>query len=269
MSAFKAAAIQLNSQPDMDQNMTQIRHLVEKAAGEEAHFVTLPENFAFYGNDWEQLHQAMSISERVECDLTKWAKEFGIYILGGGYPVPAGREKVYNCSILINPEGEIIESYNKIHLFDVTLSESESYKESEIMKAGESSAIVYDAPGLAKTGLSICYDVRFPELYRQMADQSVELITVPSAFTKTTGSAHWEVLLRARAIENSAYLVAPAQTGTHGDKRESYGHALIIDPWGRVLANGGIMPGIITAEIDLEYVEEVRRKLPSLKHRVF
>ncbi len=268
MPSFKAAIIQLNSQPNLDQNMHQIRHFVEEAVEDGAQLISLPENFAFYGNDREQVRQALEISERVEKDVKDWAEEFKIYILGGGYPVPAGDKKVYNRSILVSPTGEIVTSYNKIHLFDVTLSKTESYKESKIMKAGESSVVVYDIPGLAKTGFSICYDVRFPELYREMADQSVELITVPSAFTKPTGAAHWEVLLRTRAIENSAYLIAPAQTGTHGENRESYGHSMIIDPWGKVLADGGIMPGVITAKIDIDYLEEVREKLPSLKHRV-
>lgn len=268
MSSFIAAAIQLSSQPDLEYNFEQIQPMIEKAVSAGARFVGLPENFAFYGDDQEQLRQAGNISKRVNEQLPKWAQEFGIYILGGGYPVPAESKKVYNRSILVNPQGETVAFYNKIHLFDVTISESESYRESDMMKAGEKADLVYNAANLAKIGLSICYDVRFPELYRRMADDLVELITVPSAFTKITGEAHWEVLLRARAIENTAYLIAPAQTGTHGGKRKTYGHASIIDPWGRILAEAGEEPGVITAEIDLNYMNKVRENLPSLKHRV-
>ncbi|MEX0720641.1 MAG: carbon-nitrogen hydrolase family protein [Balneolaceae bacterium] len=267
--SFKAVAIQLNSQPNLDHNLNQIQTHIKNAVHGGAELVTLPENFAFFGDNNELLHQAGTISEKVELQLPKWASEFGVYLLGGGYPVPMSNGKINNRSILVDPKGKIVAVYNKMHLFDVTISESEYYRESDIMKAGKKPADVFDAPGLAKTGLSICYDVRFPELYRRMADQGVELITVPSAFTKTTGKVHWEVLLRARAIENSSYLIAPAQTGSHGENLETYGHSIIVDPWGKVLADAGTEPGIISAEIDLDYLKEIRKKLPALSHRIF
>ncbi|MEX0609133.1 MAG: carbon-nitrogen hydrolase family protein [Balneolaceae bacterium] len=269
MSSFKAAAIQLNSQPDLDDNFNQIQPLIEKAATEGVSFVTLPENFAFFGDDKQQFLKAGEISTRVQSELPVWASKYGMYILGGGFPAPTDSDKVFNRSILAAPNGKIVASYNKMHLFDVTLSDSESYRESLIMRPGKNEAIVYEAAGLAKIGFSICYDVRFPELYRKLVDQNVEVITVPSAFTKTTGKAHWEVLLRARAIENSSYLIAPAQTGIHGNGKETYGHSLIIDPWGKVLADAGTEPGLITAEIDLGFLKEVRKKLPALQHRLF
>lgn len=268
MTASKVAALQLNSQPDLDYNLNQIENLLKKAVHKGAKFITLPENFAFFGDNKELIHHATTISEKVELQLTKWASEFNIHLLGGGYPVPGNNGKVFNRSMLIDPTGEIVATYNKIHLFDVTISESEFYRESEIMLAGSETTDVYDASGLAKIGLSICYDVRFPELYRRMADQGVELITVPSAFTKTTGKAHWEILLRARAIENSSYVIASAQTGRHGKSVETFGHSVIIDPWGKILADGGTDPGYIIAEVNSDYLKEIRKKLPALKHKV-
>lgn len=268
MDSFKAAAVQLNSQPDLNRNMEQIYLRLKEAAEAGASFACLPENFAFFGNDREQLRQAKSISERVETSLSEWARELRLFVLAGGYPVPAGDGKVFNRTALFAPDGSVPATYHKIHLFDVTLSESEQYRESDIMQPGDAEAVVVNTDQLGRIGLSICYDLRFPELYRAMADQRVDVITVPAAFTKTTGEVHWEPLLRARAIENQCYVIAPAQTGAHGEKRETWGHSLIIDPWGEVLTNGGTEPGLITAEINPERISEVRRNLPSLQHRV-
>lgn len=268
MKPYKAAAIQLNSQPDLDLNMESVRQLLKEASGSGARLAVLPENFAFFGNDREQLRQAEAISERVEAELPELAREFQLSVIAGGYPVPAAGGKVYNRSAFFSPDGSVRTHYNKIHLFDVVLSEKEQYRESDIMEAGTPDAVVADGGDLGRIGLSICYDLRFPELYRAMADQKADLITIPSAFTKTTGEVHWEPLLRARAIENQCYVIAPAQTGLHGTKRETWGHSLIIDPWGTVLADGGDSPGTAVAEIDPQTVAEVRRKVPSLEHRV-
>lgn len=268
MSSFLAAAIQMNSQPDLDFNINQARQFVEQATHTGAVFVTLPENFAFLGDERARLEQVDHISETVKISLSAWAKEFGIYILGGGYPVRAGKSKIFNRAVLVSPEGKIVASYNKIHLFDVELSQEESYRESDLVRSGKKISVMYESAKLANIGLTICYDVRFPELYRKLAGKGAELLCVPAAFTRPTGEAHWEILLRCRAIENSAYLIAPAQTGKHGKKRETYGHSMIVDPWGTVLADAGTEPGIITAEINPERLKEVRRKLPSLNHRV-
>lgn len=265
---MKISALQLNSQPDLDHNLDVAYKLVKKASNNGADLVLLPENFAFMGDEKKRLEQAEEICQIVEKALKEWAKEFEIYLFGGGYPVPADNGKVFNRARLINPKGESIAVYNKIHLFDVELSEKETYRESDMVQGGKD-IVVADLPEFGmKAGLSICYDVRFPELYREMAKQGAHVLFVPAAFTRPTGKAHWEILLRSRAIENSAYVVAPAQTGKHGEKRETYGHALIIDPWGNILSDAGQKAGMATAELDLESLKDVRRKLPALEHRV-
>lgn len=269
MPIFKAAVIQLNSQPDLDKNLQDIYRQIERTANSGARFIGLPENFAFMGNEKERLKQAENIAERVEARLKAWAKEFNVTIMGGGYPVPAGEGKVYNRAIIVEPDREISAQYDKIHLFDVELSSKESYKESDMVKSGKEVVSVKLKDPEITAGLSICYDIRFPELYRKLASMGSDLLCVPAAFTKPTGRAHWEVLLRARAIENSAFVIAPAQTGKHGRKRETYGHSMIIDPWGAILADAGTEPGMAIAEIDTTLMADVRRKLPSLKHRVF
>ena len=265
---MKVSAIQLNSRPDLDHNMELAYKLVKKAANEDANLVALPENFAFMGDEKKRLEQAEEISKSVEKNLNEWAKKFELFILGGGYPVPAENSKVFNRATLINPKGETVAVYNKIHLFDVELTKKETYRESEMVQAGRD-IVVVDLPEFEiKAGLSICYDVRFPELYREMAKQGAHVLFVPAAFTRPTGKAHWETLLRARAIENSAFVVAPAQTGKLGKKRKTYGHAMIIDPWGKVLSNAGEKTGMASAELDIEILKEVRKKLPSIEHRV-
>lgn len=267
MRSIKAAAIQLNSQPDAVLSMKNARQWVEKAAGEGAGLVCLPENFAFMGDEREKFNRAGEIAKIVENQLPEWAVEFEVTILGGGYPASAGEGKIFNRSTLVLPDGKIAATYDKIHLFDVQVSESETYRESATVQGGSPKAVVYKGANLPVIGFSICYDVRFPELYRKLVERGAELITVPSAFTRPTGEAHWEVLLRARAIENSAYVIAPAQTGRHGEKRQTYGHSMIIDPWGNVLKDAGTEPGIITADIGLQFLQEVRGKLPSIEHR--
>lgn len=264
---MKAAAIQLNSQPDIKKSLSDARQLIDKAVDAGAEFICLPENFAFLGNEKEMYEHAAQIGEAVEDQLPEWAKTFGVTIMAGGYPSPAGEEKYYNRSILITPNGEIAASYHKIHLFDVDLSEGEFYRESDNVEPGRISSVVYKSKNLPAIGFSICYDVRFPELYRQLMEKGTDILTVPSAFTKTTGEAHWNVLLRARAIENSCYVIAAAQTGRHGKKRETFGHSMIIDPWGNILKDAGTEPGYITADIDLQVLKEIRRKLPSIEHR--
>ncbi len=268
MSTFLVAAVQMNSQPDLAHNMNQAYDLIKKSAAEGAKFIALPENFAFLGDEKARLEQAGTISDTVAESLPAWAKEFNIHLLGGGYPVKTDNGKMYNRAVLVNPGGKFVASYDKIHLFDVELSQTEHYRESDVVQGGARVAVIYDIEGLARIGLSICYDVRFPELYRKLADAGAELLCIPSAFTRPTGKAHWEILLRSRAIENSCYVIAPAQTGKHGKKRETYGHSLIVDPWGTVLANAGTEPGFVIAEFDHETLNDVRRKLPSLKHRV-
>ena len=264
---MKAAAIQLNSQPDVEKSLGDAYRFVAEAADDGATFICLPENFAFLGREKEKMDHAAEIQQAVDEQLPAWAKELKIFLLGGGYPVLTEGGKMYNRSVLIGPDGTTVAQYDKIHLFDAVVSEDESYRESAHVQGGKPEAVVYESEDLPSIGFSICYDVRFPELYRKLMEEGAVLLTVPAAFTRPTGDAHWKTLLRARAIENSAYVIAPAQTGRHGENRFTYGHSMIINPWGEVLADAGEEPGFITAEIDMDVIEEVRRKLPSVHHR--
>jgi deaminated glutathione amidase len=271
MPKFLAAAIQLNSQPDLSESLNRTHRAISEASRKNAQFVALPENFPFMGDEREKQRQAESISEAVLEKIPKWAKTFGITILAGGFPVRAISGKVFNRAILVDPAGKVTARYDKIHLFDVELSAEESYRESETVEAGKPEPVVgevsFDDDAPVNIGFSICYDIRFPELYRKLADRGADLICVPAAFTRPTGKAHWKTLLRARAIENSCFIIAPAQTGIHGTKRKTHGHSLIIDPWGRVLADAGTEPGMALAEIDTNVTDDVRRKLPSFRHK--
>jgi len=268
MKKIKAAAIQLNSQPDVEVSLNKVEKRVREAAEAGAKLICLPENFAFLGDEREKLKRSAEISKQVEKRLPELAKQLGVTINGGGYPTQAGNGKIYNRSIVVNPNGNIVAIYDKIHLFDVDISDEETWRESDTVQAGKREAVVYKSDNLPAIGLSICYDLRFPELYRKMADEGVEIITIPSAFTRPTGEAHWEPMMRTRAIENSSFLIAAAQTGVHGEKRKTWGHSMIINPWGKILEDAGTDPGVIYADLDMEYLKEVRQKLPSLEHRV-
>ncbi|MFQ5738007.1 MAG: carbon-nitrogen hydrolase family protein [Acidobacteriota bacterium] len=268
MKPYRAAAIQMTSLPDLDKNLARAERLIERAVDESAQLVGLPENFSFLRKGSQPLREAEAIARASEGFLKRMAKRFGVTLLGGGYPVPAERGKVYNTALLIDDSGQEVARYRKIHLFDVDLPDGNTFRESETVRAGLRPCPVFSSPRLGKLGLSVCYDVRFPELYRHLSSQGAEVLFVPAAFTACTGKDHWEVLLRARAIENACYLIAPAQTGQHGGSRRSHGHAMIVDPWGLVLADAGKAPGVAVAEIDPARLQEVRRRLPCLHHRV-
>ncbi len=300
MEKMIAATVQMNSQPDLDFSMDQCYQLVKAASDQGAQLVALPENFAFLGDEREKHRLAEPISNAVKEALPDWSRQFGIYVMAGGFPVRAASGNVYNRAMMFTPEGNIIARYDKIHLFDVDLSSDEHYRESDLVEAGKPEVSFCDVrsgdhpsglkesewsgnptdsendnPQIARNkkekfrvGLSICYDIRFPELYRALASEGCDVLCIPAAFTQVTGEAHWETLLRARAIENSAYVLAPAQVGTHGLRRKTHGHSMIIDPWGRILADAGTKPGVITAAIDFSILEEIRKKLPALAHRV-
>lgn len=267
METYRAAAIQMNSQPDFDHNLEQAYELIKRAAGQGVRLVGLPENFTFLGDLNTRLEQAEEIAERTPEFLKDAANEFNIYLLGGSHQVPAENGKIYNRSLLVGPDGNILARYNKIHLFDVDLPDGESYHESDYVESGKNRPVVSRTKEIGNIGLSICYDLRFPELYRSLIERQAELLCVPSAFTATTGRDHWQPLLQARAIENTAYVFAPAQTGTHGKNRKTHGHSLIIDPWGNILADGGEGIGVAIAEINPERLKEVRERIPSLEHR--
>ncbi len=267
MRPYLAAAIQMTSTPHLESNLQQAEEWIEFAARQGCELVTLPENFAFMGPEAEKARLAQEISEKAEEFLAKMAQRYQVFLLGGGYPVPDQQGKVYNTAALYNPEGQAIARYRKIHLFDVNLPDGNTYRESSTVVSGNE-LVTCEQEQLGVLGLSVCYDVRFPELYRSLVDRGAQVLLIPAAFTAYTGRDHWQVLLQCRAIENTCYVIAPAQVGTHYERRQCHGHAMILDPWGIILADaGGEKPGVAIAEIDPERLELVRRQMPSLQHR--
>jgi deaminated glutathione amidase len=269
MKSYLAAAVQMTSVPDLHKNLAQAEELIDLAARQGAELVALPENFPFLGEDGEKLVQAEAIATESEKFLKTMAQRYQITLLGGGFPVPVGNGKVLNTALLVGPSGEELDRYEKVHLFDANVPDGNTYQESATVLAGVKLPGVYPSKELGHLGLSVCYDVRFPELYRHLAQMGAEVLFVPAAFTAFTGKDHWQVLLQARAIENTCYVLAPAQTGQHYAMRHTHGHALVVDPWGTVLADAGDKPGVAIAPIDPARIEQVRRQMPSLNHRVF
>ncbi len=268
MKSYLAAAVQMTSLPNLKKNLEQAEELIDLAVRQGAELVALPENFAFLGDEAEKMAQAEAIAHDTEKFLKTVAQRFQITILGGGFPVPAGPGKVYNTALLVSPNGEELIRYKKMHLFDVNLPDGNTYQESGTVLAGQELPGVYASKDLGNLGMSVCYDVRFPELYRHLSKQGAEILFVPAAFTAFTGKDHWQVLLQARAIENTCYVIAPAQTGQHYAMRHTHGHAMIVDPWGTVLTDAGDKPGVAIAPINPLRLEQVRRQMPSLNHRV-
>lgn len=265
---FLAAAIQMLAGDDKTANLAEAERWIREAASRDARVVALPEVFIWRGVKKRERDNAESIPGPASERLGALARELGIYLLGGSIleAIP-GSAKSYNTSLLFSPEGALVATYRKVHLFDVDLSEGVSTRESDTRQSGERS-VVAQTP-LCSMGLSICYDVRFPELYRALSANGAQLVFVPSAFTAYTGQAHWETLLRARAIENQLYIVAPAQFGKSANSFETHGHSMIVDPWGQVIAELADGPGVISAEIDLDFLARVRSELPALSHRKF
>jgi predicted amidohydrolase len=263
---FLAAAVQMLASDDKASNLKEAKHGVRHAAAEGARVVALPEVFNWRGSKKIEREFAEPIPGPSSAAMAQLARDLGIYLLAGSIleEIP-GSERAYNTSLLFDPAGEVLASYRKIHLFDVDLANGVSLRESDTRAHGETIAVV--KTDLCSMGLSVCYDLRFPELYRGLASQGAELIFIPSAFTAYTGEAHWETLLRARAIENQAYIIAPDQFGKSAKSFETHGHSMIVDPWGKVIAELPDGPGVITAEIDLDYLANVRAELPALKHR--
>jgi len=267
--ALKAACIQLASGSNVNANLLETEKLVEAAAHNGANLVVLPENFAFMGNRCSEL---LKIRESVvdgplQYFLSHLAKRLGIWLVGGSIPMETvDNTKVRSACLLFDAEGKQVARYDKIHLFDVNLVEAdERYVESETIESGDRPCVI-DTP-FGKLGMAVCYDVRFPELFRNMLDQGSEIFTLPAAFTALTGKAHWESLLRARAIENLSFVLAAAQGGFHINGRETYGHSMIIDPWGNKLAEQKRGNGYITADLDLGFLDATRRNFPSINHR--
>ena len=263
---FLAAAVQMLATSDKANNLDEARRWVRAAASKGARVIALPEVFIWRGHKSDERNAAEPIPGPTSQELASLARELGIYLLGGSIleDIP-GNEKAYNTSLLFGPNGELLASYRKIHLFDVDLAQGVSVRESDTRAFGN--AIVVRETELCRMGLTVCYDLRFPELYRGLAAQGAQLIFVPSAFTAYTGQAHWEPLLRARAIENQVYVIAPAQFGNSTKSFETHGHSMIVDPWGKILAELPDGPGFVTAEVDLDYLGKVRAELPALTHR--
>jgi predicted amidohydrolase len=263
---FKAAMIQMRSGLTPATNVDAATKLITEAKSNGADYVQTPEMTNILAANAQQLFAATS-DENSDPSLAAFrelAKKLGLYIHVGSLAIKILPDKCANRGFLIDPEGNIAARYDKIHMFDVDLANGESYRESSRYRPGEQAAVA-DLPW-GRLGITICYDLRFPALYRALAEAGASMLAIPSSFTKQTGEAHWHALMRARAIENGSFVLAAAQGGLHEHGRSTYGHSLIVDPWGRVLAEGGTEPGIVMAEIDPAEVTAARAKVPSLQH---
>ena len=265
----KLAAIQMSSGPNIQANLDEAAKLIEQAAAQGAELIVLPENFSQMPmNDDERVSNAESAGEgRVQTFLSMQAEKNNCWIVGGTIPIKSAEAgKAYSSSLVFDNAGKQVARYDKIHMFDVLIEENnETYHESASTLAGDE-VIVIDTP-LGKLGLSVCYDLRFPELYRTMIDQGMEICAIPAAFTAFTGQSHWKPLIRARAIENQCYVIAAAQGGYHVNNRQTYGHSMIVNPWGNVLGSVGTGPGVVITEFDRNILETTRSKFQVLNHR--
>ncbi|MGB2932295.1 MAG: carbon-nitrogen hydrolase family protein [Methyloceanibacter sp.] len=263
---FRAALVQLRSGRSVAPNLEMAEALIRRAAASGAQYVQTPENTAIMEIEPELLLASVEVEESAAPlrQLKALAKELGIWLHVGSLAIKLPSGKIANRSYLIGPDGETVASYDKLHLFDVDLAGGESYRESRNYDAG-AKAVLADLPW-GRIGLSICYDLRFPGLYRALASAGASFIAIPAAFTRQTGEAHWRVLLRARAIETGAFVLAAGQGGLHENGRSTYGHSMIVSPWGDVLAEAGEDPQILLADIDPTLSAEARAKVPSLKH---
>ena len=266
LPGYLVGAVQMTSTADRARNLETAVRLVSEAAGLGAKLVALPENFAFMGPEEARQAGAESIEGPTLATLRELARRRGIFVLAGSITEKVDSpKKTANTSVLIADDGSIASVYRKIHLFDVNIPDGARYAESEVVIPGDK--VVVAPTQLGRVGLTVCYDLRFPELYRRLAELGAEIITIPSAFTLFTGKDHWEVLVRARAIENLAYVVAPAQVGRHSSTRQTFGNAMIVDPWGVVLARCPDGEGVCIAPFRRDRLERVRQELPALKHR--
>ena len=263
---FRVGLIQMRSVRTPAQNIDAASKLIKEAKAGGADYVLTPEMTNIVERKRENLFAAIvpEDKDRSLAAFRELARTLGIWVHIGSLAIDVLPQKAVNRSFLIDPKGEVAARYDKIHMFDVDLAGGESYRESGTFRPGEL-AVAVDLPW-GRLGLSVCYDLRFPALYRALAEAGALFITIPSAFTKQTGEAHWHVLTRARAIENGSFVFAAAQGGRHEDGRETFGHSVVIDPWGRVLAEGGTEPGVIFADVDPSQVATVRTRIPSLQH---
>ena len=265
-SAYLMGAVQMTSTADRARNVETALRLVNEAADLGAKLVALPENFSYMGPEQGRLEAAETLEGPTLGVLREVARRRAIFVVAGSIPETSTEpRKTANTSALIADDGSIVAAYRKVHLFDVNIPDGARYAESEVVVPGDK--VVIAPTPLGRIGLTVCYDLRFPELYRKLASLGAEVITIPAAFTLFTGKDHWEVLIRARAIENLAYVVAPAQVGRHSANRQTFGNAMIVDPWGVVLARCPDGEGVCVAPFNRARLERVRLELPALKHR--
>lgn len=265
----KAAVIQMVSSANINDNFIMAEQFLINAKEQGITLVVLPENFAFMGlNEHDKLKHAESFNTgEMQHKISELAKNAGIWVIAGTIPLKGNDNKVRAASLVFDEKGKCVARYDKIHLFDVRVSPTEAHQESGTVEPGKE-CVVVDTP-VGKIGLTVCYDLRFPELFRQLVIMGAELFTVPSAFTAVTGAAHWEILLRARAIENLCYVLAPNQGGHHQNDRHTYGHSMIIEPWGKILAQQTTEgAGMVSAEIDLQRMRQLRGQFPCNDHHV-
>lgn len=266
----RVACIQMTSTADVTENLSEAKNLIQRASEEGAKLVVLPENFAIMGVDPKD---KVKYKEEfghgpIQDFLKNEAVHYGIWIVGGTIPLasPVNQDKVYASCLVYDNQGQCAGRYDKIHLFDVKIrAAEESHNESNTILPGKD-VVVIDTP-FGKLGLAVCYDLRFPELFRLMQTMGAEIIALPAAFTQVTGMAHWDILIRARAIENQIYMVAAAQTGEHANHRKTYGHSMIVNPWGEVKASLPVAVGTLAADIDLAFLHQLRGDFPVLQHR--
>lgn len=260
---MKVACVQVCAGDDMDRNLATAAEAIREAASAGADLIATPENVALMAASREQL-LSLAVAEAVHPAVARFsslAAEVRRWVLAGSIGVATGDGRVFNRSLLFGPDGRVAARYDKIHMFDVALPGGETYQESRNYRPG-SDVVIADLPWGA-LGMTICYDVRFPELYRTLGRMEAQLVSIPSAFTKVTGQAHWAVLLRARAIESGAFVVAPAQVGRHPANRETYGHSMVVGPWGEVLLDAGAAPGVYYADLDFAKVKAARAAIPA------
>ncbi|MEQ1865552.1 MAG: carbon-nitrogen hydrolase family protein [Micropepsaceae bacterium] len=265
-SIFRAACVQLRTGLDVTDNIDKASRLIREAKAAGAQFVATPEMTSLFEAESDALFAKVK-SQDDDLALKAFralAEELDLWLLIGSLPIKVAERQCANRSFLIDPKGQVAATYDKIHMFDVDLPGGETYRESRNYRRGDR-AVTADLPW-GKLGLSVCYDLRFPQLYRTLAKAGVSFLTIPAAFTHTTGQAHWHVLHRARAIETGCFVIAPAQGGKHENGRHTFGHSLIVDPWGNILAEAGDEPGIIFADIDPTKVAEARTRVPALTH---
>ena len=266
MSNLKVACIQTNSKSDPNINIREVSSLIRAARSNGAELITTPEVVGMLEPNREKaLNKAQPENYHgVLREFRALSRDLAIWLLIGSISIKLSNGKLANRSFLINPDGQIIARYTKIHMFDVEVNDGSIYRESATYQPGTSACLARTPWGLV--GLTICYDIRFPALYRDLAKAGAKIIFIPSAFTEVTGEAHWHILQRARAIENGCFIVSAAQTGMHEQNRKTFGHSIIVDPWGNILADADKDVGFITADLDLNLVDEVRKKIPSLTH---